>query len=208
VVAASRTPLTTSCILWQPWITPKGEKKNDGNKRHKMEGYAVSEHDERRRRNAGLIRAFRGRGSEIAAVAACAVRLRWNLVAHAGILEDVSPFATRATVTMLEMLSEVVGAIKLFRLIAFPKLMLRGEMINADLPLGRNGKFFSAVAADVGKIGPVRRWVKCRFVITRQRCARPRVFPQVKRVLVPLGFVLVFEPVVAVLAAILLFHLV
>jgi hypothetical protein len=184
------------------------EKKSDGNKRHEMEGYAVSEHDERRRRNAELFRAFRRWRSDIASVAACAVRLRWNLVAHAGSLEDVSPFPARATVTMLKMLPEVVGAIKLFRLIAFPKFMLRGEMINAGLPIGRNGKLFSAVTAYVGKIGPVRRWVKCRLVITRQRCARPRVFPQVKRVLVPLGFILVFEPVVAVLAAILLFHLV
>lgn len=172
--------------------------------------YAVSRHEQRRRRNARLFRAVRRRASDITTATAGAApidRLRWNLIAHAGILQDVSPLPTRATVTVLQVLPEVVGAVKLFRLIAFSKFMLCSEMLNAGVPLSRDGEFFSAVAAYVCKIGSVSRRMECRLIITRQRCARPRVFPQVERVLVPFRFILVFESVVAVLAAILLFHL-
>lgn len=109
---------------------------------------------------------------------------------------------------MLQVLPEVVRAIKLLGLITLAKLVLGSQMVNACIPECRNRKFLPTVAAKIGRIRPVWRLVECRLVIPRERCTRPRVLTQMKRVLMALGLVFVLEPVVAVLAAVLLFLLV
>jgi hypothetical protein len=106
-------------------------------------------------------------------------------------------------VAVLQVLSEVVGAEELLRLVALAKLVHIGQVLKARLPVGRRGKLLAAVAARVRGGRLVWRRVKGRLEV-RQRRARPRVPAQVQAVLVPLRLVLVLEAVIAVRACVLL----
>jgi len=105
-----------------------------------------------------LVGAFSGEGTNVADAASASPvdGLRGGLVAHARVLEDVSPFSARATVAVLEVLPEVVGAIELFGLVAFAELVFLGEMLDAVPPLGGQRELFPAVAAYVGEVGAMR----------------------------------------------------
>lgn len=50
---------------------------------------------------------------------------------------------------MLQVLSEVVRAEELFGLVAFTKLMDMIQMLRPRFPIGRVGKFFTAISANV-----------------------------------------------------------
>jgi len=52
-----------------------------------------------------------------------------GLVAHASILQHVGPLATRASVTVFQVLSKVIGAEKLLCLVAFAKFVHVVEML-------------------------------------------------------------------------------
>jgi hypothetical protein len=106
-------------------------------------------------------------------------------------------------VAVLQVLSEVVGAEELLRLVALAKLVHVSQMLKARLPVGRRGKLLAAVAARVRGGRLVRRRVEGRLEV-RQRRARPRVAAQVQAVLVPLRLVLVLEAIIAVCACVLL----
>lgn len=100
---------------------------------------------------------------------------------------------------VLEMLSEMIRAVKLLRLVAFTELVHVVEVLGADVPLWRVWKLETAVAAGVGTIGGA---VEGGFD-TGERSAGPGVFAEMERVLVAFGFVFVLEAVRAVAAHVL-----
>jgi hypothetical protein len=61
--------------------------------------------------------------------------LWWRLILHTGILEHVRPFATRALVTVLEMLSEMIRAEELLALVTLAEFVGLVQMFSADVPL-------------------------------------------------------------------------
>ena len=134
--------------------------------------------------------------------------------AQANGLEHVGPFPTLAGMAVFEMLSEMIGSVEFFGLVALAKLVHVGEVVDASVPirLWAVRKFLSTEAAGVCQraVGSLRRRVggrvECGFV-TRNGGARPRVPSKMQRVLVSLGFILVFEAIVAVLTGVLLLHL-
>ena len=114
---------------------------------------------------------------------------------------------------MFQMLAEVVGTEEFLRLIAFPEFMNLGKMTAAGFPvwLWKILEFESTVPTNlcigdgirgrelavrvVGEDGGGR--VESSLVIVGQRGTGPRVFAEMKRILMPFGFVLVLEFVVA-----------
>ena len=55
----------------------------------------------------------------------------------ATVLQNICPFPTLARMTMLQMLSKMVGSVELLGCIAFTKLMDIGQMLDAILPISR-----------------------------------------------------------------------
>ena len=114
---------------------------------------------------------------------------------------------------MFQMLAEVVGTEEFLGLIAFPEFMNLGKMTAACFPVWLREilEFNSAVPTNlsvgngvrgselavrvVGEDGSGR--VKSSFVIVGQRCTGPGVLAEMKRILMPFGFVLILEFVVA-----------
>ena len=108
---------------------------------------------------------------------------------------------------VLKMLAEVVGAEELFRLIALAEFMLLTQMLGSDVPVWRIREFLAAVSAHiVSRRVDVRR-VECGRNPTKC-CARPRMLPQMQRILMTLGFVFIFESVWTVSTLVLLLHFV
>jgi hypothetical protein len=105
-----------------------------------------------------LVGTFGGEGTNVADAAGASPvdGLRRSLIAHARVLEDISPLSARATVAVLEVLPEVVGTIELFGLVAFAELVFLGEMLDAERPLGGQRELLPAVAAYVGEVGAMR----------------------------------------------------
>ena len=103
---------------------------------------------------------------------------------------------------VLQMLPEVIGAEEFLRLVTLPELVYVVQVLGPNVPLWRVGELLSAITAgiDVAFAG--------RCVIgglnTRQDGAGPGVFAEMKGILVAFCFVLVFEPVGAVGAGVLL----
>lgn len=111
-------------------------------------------------------------------------RLRRILVHEARILEHVCPFTAGSRVAMLQVLAEVIGAIKLLGRVAFPKFMHLLQVSNTFVPvlvgraLGKYtttegtrargnacaSKLVSAVAADVSLSGTVGRLMKSSVI--------------------------------------------
>jgi hypothetical protein len=96
---------------------------------------------------------------------------------------------------VLQMLSEVVCAEEFLGLV---------QMLCSDVPVGRVGELLATESADVGRGWTSRRRVK-RSLYASERSTRPRVSPQVQRILVAFSLVLVLEPIRAILANVLLF---
>lgn len=59
----------------------------------------------------------------------------WILIHHACVLKHVSPLATGASVAVLQVLSEVIGSIKLLGRVAFAELVHFLKMSNALIPV-------------------------------------------------------------------------
>lgn len=151
-------------------------------------------------------------------------RERWLLL-HASSLQHVCPFPARTSMTMLEVLSEVIGTEELLALVALAELVHDGQVLTASNPVGGRivGELETAIATDV--VLGVGAWLTCLrmvgvgmrrdssagmedgFVGAVQGGTRPRVEAQVEGVLMTFSFVLILEAVVAVLAVILLLGL-
>lgn len=78
--------------------------------------------------------------------------VRW-LVTHADLLEVVGMFAIASSMTMFEMLSEMVGAKEFFRQIAFSKFVVQCQMVFAIRPIRCRhiGELVAAKAAEIGR---------------------------------------------------------
>lgn len=121
---------------------------------------------------------------------------------------------------MLQMLAEMVGTKELLGLIAFAKLMYTVQMRSTCFPVRSwlIGKLCATVAASIEcrKRGGRRRGLRLRrtvvggWYVSRgieriteiavEGGARPRVFSEVKRVLMTLCFVFILESIRAVIA--------
>ena len=119
---------------------------------------------------------------------------------------------------MLQMLTEMVGTKELLGLIAFTKLVYTVEMRTPCFPVWGwlVGKLCATVTACIEwcqrggggrglRLG--RAVVGGWYIVGRVECAiktvvedgtRPGMFPEMKRILMTLGFVFVFEPIGAV----------
>lgn len=111
-------------------------------------------------------------------------RLRRILVHEARILKHVCPFTAGSCVAMLQVLTEVIGAVKFLGRVAFPKLMHLLQVSNTFVPvlvgraLGKYtttkstsarsnacaSKLVTAVAADVSLSGTVGRLMESSVV--------------------------------------------
>jgi hypothetical protein len=109
--------------------------------------------------------------------------------------------------TVLEMLTEVIGSEKLLGLIALAKLMLLTQMFGSHIPVRRVRKFLAAVATHVVSRRMDVRWVESGRNPTKC-CARPRMLAQMQRVLMALGLVLILESVRTIRALVLFLHFV
>ena len=108
---------------------------------------------------------------------------------------------------MLQMLAEVVGAEKLFGLIALAKLMLLTQMLGSHIPVWWIRKFLATVSAHIARRRMDVRGVECGRNPTKG-CARPRMLAQMQRVLMTLGLVFIFESIWTVSTLVLLLHFV
>jgi hypothetical protein len=106
---------------------------------------------------------------------------------------------------VLEVLSKVVCSEELFGLIAFAKFVYTREMFNSAIPVGRRmvWEFLTTEATDicyrtVRPLGIRRTRGVEDCLIAGDGRTGPRVSPQMERVLVSFGFVLILEAVVAV----------
>lgn len=129
---------------------------------------------------------------------------------------------------MLQMLAEMIGTKEFLGLVAFTEFMYTVEMCTTCLPIRSwlVGKLCATVAASIECCERGGRWRRLRlgstvvgrwYVIGRveraikaavEGCTRPGVFTQVQRVLMALGLVLIFEPIRAIHARVLLFRFV
>ena len=134
-------------------------------------------------------------------------RRRRLFLHHTGVFEHVCPLPASACVAVFEVLAEVVGPVELLARVALAELVHVLKMPDAIFPflirradsalaLPGPGEFLPAVSANVSFAGPGSAIVE-RPLIARQRRARPTVPPNMERILVPLGFVLVLEAVSA-----------
>lgn len=117
------------------------------------------------------------------------------------------------------MLSEVIRAEKLLRVVALSEFVQIDQMLDPGLPVALSRHFsllsiaknprsapwelITAVAAGVCVVGRGWRDVECIYV-PRERGAGPRMTAQVERVLVPLCFIFVLKAVLAICAFVLL----
>jgi len=121
---------------------------------------------------------------------------------------------------MLQMLSKVIGPIKLFGTIALAEFVNLLQMPHALVPVllceaarTNDGelavalKVVATVAANVGLTWPSRVFVVCTL-IRRQRGTAPAVRTDMEAVLVAFGFVFVFETVATKCAFVLFLGLV
>lgn len=114
---------------------------------------------------------------------------------------------------MFEMLSEVVRAEKLLRVITFAELVHRCEMLESTIPVGLRevGELLATVSTGVvrrTRAGLIRRGrgrVKGCLVVREGR-AGPRMASQMQGILMSLCFILVFETVVAIQTRVLFLH--
>jgi hypothetical protein len=103
---------------------------------------------------------------------------------------------------VLQVLTEVVRAEELFRLVALAEFVDVVKVLRADVPLCWIGELVATVAADVGIAAG--GGMKCGFGVSEGRTA-PTMAAKVERVLVSFCFVFVLKAVGAVGASVLLF---
>ena len=120
--------------------------------------------------------------------------------------------------TMLQMLTKMIGTKEFLGLVAFTKFVYTIQMRTACFPVRSwlVGKLQATVAASIEccQRGGRRRWlwlgrtvvggwyvggrIERAIEAAVESGARPRVFPEVERVLVTLGFIFIFEPIITV----------
>lgn len=76
-------------------------------------------------------------------------RLRGLLLLHTSILQNVGPLAARPSMTMLQMLPEVIRTEELLRIIALAEFMHGSQVLKTTVPVGawEVGELFTAVPA-------------------------------------------------------------
>jgi hypothetical protein len=79
---------------------------------------------------------------------------------------------------MFQMLTEVIGAEELLRLIALAGVMNVMKMFGARLPAWRISEFLTTVTADVYAAVADHRRMESGFRTTDERSTRPRVAPE------------------------------
>jgi hypothetical protein len=131
---------------------------------------------------------------------------RRRFVFHTHGFEHVGPLSAVASMTMLQVLAEMVGSEELLGLVALAKLVNGVDVFCARVPFRRVGELCSTVAARVSAVLRRRLVVDC--LDAEQGGTGPGVTAEVQRVLVSFGLVLVLEPVRTVEARVLLLSLV
>jgi hypothetical protein len=102
------------------------------------------------------------------------------------------------------MLSEVICTEKLLCLVTLAKFVRVVQMLCPGIPVRGIRELFATEATQIGCSWAGWIGVKCS-VHSRQRRARPGMSSQMQRILVAFSLILVFEPIRAVLAYVLLF---
>ena len=128
---------------------------------------------------------------------------RW-LVPHTRIFQHVGPLSTCTSVTVLQMLSKMICTEKLLGLIAFAKFVRVVQMLCSSVPVRRIEKLLATESAQVG-CGWTGRIRVERSLNASERSTRPRMSPQMQRILMALRLIFVLEPIRAILANVLLF---
>lgn len=107
---------------------------------------------------------------------------------------------------VLEVLAEMIGSVELLARIALAEFVHILEMANTVVPVlflfPAPGKLLTAVSTNIRLTESCGAVMKSAFVPGQGR-AGPAVPPDMERVLMPLGFVLVLEPVAAECTAVL-----
>lgn len=107
---------------------------------------------------------------------------------------------------VLEVLAEMIGSVELLARVALAEFVHILEMANTVVPVlflfPAPGKLLTAVSTNIRLTEPCGAVMKRAFVRGQGR-AGPAVTPDMERILMPLGFVLVLEPVAAECAAVL-----
>jgi hypothetical protein len=150
-------------------------------------------------------------------------RLGERFVFHTSIFEHISPFATSTSMTMLQMLPEMIRPEKLLGMVAFPELMHLLQVSYSEIPVllccyshlgswrrrgdARTREIFATISTRICLIWTGWRCVECGRV-TRKRSARPRMAAKMQRILVSFCFILVLETIGAICTFVLLFLLV
>lgn len=126
---------------------------------------------------------------------------------HARILQHICPFSCCSTMTVLQMLPEMIRPEELFGLVALSKFVFSFQVLSPYLQIRRTRKLLATIPTDIKKPWALCRMMKCGF-LSYQSSTRPRVLSQVQRILVTLRFVFVLEPVGAEIARELFFRFV
>jgi hypothetical protein len=126
----------------------------------------------------------------------------WWLILHTSILEHVRPFPTRAGMAMFQVLSKMICAEELLGMIAFAKFVHVIQMLGPHLPIRGKWELLPAITAYIGCTRMGLGGVEGRLY-TCKRSARPRMTPEMERILVPFGLVLILETIRAELASVL-----
>lgn len=82
--------------------------------------------------------------------------LWWWLVTHTRVLQQVGPLAAGASVTVFQMLPEVVSTEELLGLVTFAKLVNMIEMLRPHVPVGGVREFIATISANVSSRGTGR----------------------------------------------------
>lgn len=77
----------------------------------------------------------------------------WVLVQKAGVFQHVGPLAAGSGMAVLQMLTEVVGAVKLLGRVAFPKLVHLLKMADTLLPVLVSGSLLHDASIHVARAG-------------------------------------------------------
>jgi hypothetical protein len=74
-----------------------------------------------------------------------------RFVPHAGVLQHISPLATRPSMAVFQVLTKMVGAEKLLGFVAFAKLVNMIEVVGSHVPLWGVWEFVAAIPAYISE---------------------------------------------------------
>ncbi len=129
---------------------------------------------------------------------------------HTCILKHVCPFAAGTNVAVLEVLTEVIGAVELFARVALAELVVFLKMDDAffPVPIGDEPpilvarwagplELFSTVATRIRVPGSSRTVMESPLVACQRR-ARPAMSADMERVLMALHLIFILETIAAI----------